>query len=141
MKVLKKTITIKKINIDLVFCPAKKLYWEYLVCKTCHCFISNYDSYIECNFRKSEFATSKYSNNTAESSVKGILLQNFSKNAETKNSNINNLGISNSKMVIKELSYNLKRDEFRQKINNVSISTRDKLRKKQKKVPNAISSK
>ena len=92
MKVLKTTITIKKINIDLVFCPAKKLYWEYLICKTCHCFKSNYNSYIECNFRKSEFSGSKSSNNTAESSVKGILEQNFSKNAETKNSNITAVG-------------------------------------------------
>ena len=58
MKVLKTTISIKKINIDLVFCPAKKLYWEYLICKTCHCFKSNCNSYIECNFRKSESKSS-----------------------------------------------------------------------------------
>jgi hypothetical protein len=92
MKVLKTTITVKKINIDLVFCPAKKLYWEYLICKTCHCFKSNYNSYIECNFRKSEFSRSKSSN------------------------------ISNMEMVITELSNNFKRDSLRKKLKEVPIA-------------------
>ena len=118
MKVLKTTITIKKINIDLVFCPAKKLYWEYMMCKTCHCFKSNYNSYIECNFRKSEFSRSKSSNNTTESSIKGILVQNFSKNAEN---------IQNMEMVINELSNNFKKDRLRKKLKKVPIAISQKI--------------